>query len=204
MAEDFSSQRKRLVEEMKRGSAVKSESVEKAFLAVKRELFFSEESNHYAYADAAFPIGLGQTISQPSTIAAMLEALDANPGQSVLEIGSGSGYVLALLSELVGGKGSVFAIELLRELHQKAAKTVALLTYRNIFMKCGDGTLGWEEKAPFDRILVSAACEEIPKPLAEQLREGGKIVAPLGNKFTQELVCMQKQKSALKEISRQG
>jgi len=198
MSQGFREQRKQLVKAL----ALQSKALEKAFLAVEREKFFAEKMKQHSYADSAFPIGFGQTISQPSTIAVMLEMLQLEKGASVLEVGAGSGYVTALLSELVGEKGKVFGIELVHELHQKAVKTLAQLGYQNIFLKCSDGTQGWEEKAGFDRILVSAADKEVPKQLIEQLNEGGKLVAPLGSRFSQELVLLQKEKDKAVEKER--
>jgi len=200
MAENFEGQRKRLVDKMR----LKNKAVEQAFLSTKRELFFPESMRSHAYEDTAFPIGLGQAISQPSTIAAMLEMLAVEKGNTVLEVGTGSGYVAALLSELVGSRGKVFGVELVHELHQKAARALLELGYKNIFLKCGDGTLGWKEKAPFDRILISAACASVPKPLIEQLKEGGRLVAPIGSAYSQDLVLMQKRHGRTTEKERKA
>jgi protein-L-isoaspartate(D-aspartate) O-methyltransferase len=194
----FEAQRERLVKSLH----LKDRALEKAFLAVKREAFFPEKLKESAYEDSAFPIGLGQTISQPSTIAAMLELLDVRPGQRVLEVGAGSGYVSALLSELAGSTGKVFGVELLHELHQRATKTLLQLGHRNVFLKCGDGRNGWREKAPFDRVLVSAACDSVPGALTGQLAGDGKLVAPLGNSFLQELVLFGKKGNRLAELER--
>jgi protein-L-isoaspartate(D-aspartate) O-methyltransferase len=191
----FEKERKSLVQSL----PVKTASVRNAFLSVPREKFFPEHLKKCAYADSAFPIGLGQTISQPSTIAIMLEMLQAKKGQRFLEIGSGSGYVLALLSKIAGEKGRVFGVELLHELEQKALRTLAETGCKNVKLKAGDGTKGWKEFAPFDRIVVSAACEKIPKQLAEQLKEGGIAVAPLGGRLSQELVKVQKTNGELEE-----
>jgi protein-L-isoaspartate(D-aspartate) O-methyltransferase len=204
MSSDFAAQRKELVEHMKASGVVYSKSVENAFLYVKRELFFPKELQRHAYADTAFPVGFGQTISQPSTIAIMLEMLDARPGMKVLEVGAGSGYVIALLCELVGDEGKVFAVELISGLAGTAKENLLSAGQENFELKASDGTLGWKENAPFERILVSAACASVPKPLAGQLSEGGKLVAPLGSRFTQELVCMGKEKGGLEELARQG
>jgi protein-L-isoaspartate(D-aspartate) O-methyltransferase len=203
MSNDFSLQRSALVEQMKRSGVLRSKSVERAFLKVKRELFFPPGLNQHAYADSAFPIGCGQTISQPSTIAIMLEMLGARAGMRVLEVGAGSCYVIALLCEIVGGNGMVFGIELIGELKDRALTNLGAAKTRNFELTTGDGTLGWKEKAPFDRILVSAACRQIPAPLAEQLKEGGRIVAPLGGRLTQEIACLEKKKAALNEIARE-
>jgi len=195
---DFSEQRKKLVS----GMHLKNKEIENAFLSVQREKFFPEHLKANAYSDTAFPIGSGQTISQPSTIAAMLEMLAAEKGQKILEIGTGSGYAAALLSEIVGKNGKVFGIELLHELHQQATRTLLELGYKNIGLKIGDGTQGWKEEAPFGRILISAACNSVPKPLVEQLGEKGKLVAPIGNAFSQELVLLQKGKGKMIEKER--
>ncbi len=195
---DFEEQRRKLVKSMR----LHNKAVEKAFLAVNRQEFFLPAMTHHSYVDSAFPIGFGQTISQPITIAIMLEMLDVRPGNSVLEVGSGSGYVLALLSKLAGEKGKVYGVELLHELEQKAKKKLLELGYKNVFMRCGDGTLGWKEKAKFDRILVSAACKQIPKPLTEQLGEKGKVVAPVGSRLYSEIVLFEKEKGKLVERER--
>ncbi len=133
-----------------------------------------------AYEDTALPIGFDQTISQPSTIAVMLEALGARRGQRVLEAGSGSGYVLALLSRIVGKKGMVFGVELNERLAERSKRSLKGAGAANAKVKFGDANHGWGENAPFDRILVSAACSEIPKDLENQLGERGVLVAPVG------------------------
>lgn len=198
MNKEFALQRKKLVESMQ----LQDERVKKAFLAVEREGFFTPELKQHAYADSAFPIGSGQTISQPSTIAIMLEMLAVAQGHKVLEVGAGSGYVTALLSELVGEKGKVFGIELVHELHQRATRALLELGYENIQLRCSDGTLGWKEEAQFDRIIISAACSKVPLPLIEQLAEKGKLVAPVGGSFSQEMVLLQKEKGKTIEKQR--
>lgn len=191
-ADGFAEKRKQLVEAMCANGAVRTASVKEAFLKVKREIFFPKESREFAYFDEAFPIGFGQTISQPSTIATMLEMLGAEKGHKVLEVGAGSAYVLALLSEIVGPKGKVFGFEIVPELKELAEKNLKQLHCKNIKVIVGDGTLGLRQKAPFDRILVSAACPKIPEPLLGQLKEGGRAVAPIGNRFSQEMVLLEK------------
>lgn len=176
----FPEKRKVLVDNLLSSGAIKSSSVKKAFLSVRREDFFPKDLLEYSYADSAFPIGYNQTISQPSTIAMMLELLAAGKNQKILEIGAGSGYVLALLSELVGKKGKVYGIDIVPELAMKARITLAKLGYENIEIYHRDGTLGLEEFAPFDRILFSAACPAIPEPCINQLNKNGIIVAPVG------------------------
>jgi len=181
---------------------VSDKAVKKAFLSVKRELFFPESLRSFSYEDNAFPIGSGQTISQPSTIAIMLEMLSPKQGQKVLEVGSGSGYVAALLSSIVGSKGMVFGVERVEELREIALKALALQGCTNVQLAFGNGRLGLEKKAPFDRILVSAACASVPEPLFRQLAPRGRLVAPVGNRFLQDLVLFEKRKSAIVETDR--
>ena len=188
----FELKRKQLVEFLKSSGAVKSIPIERAFSKVKRELFVPEAYSDYAYADDALPTSLGQTISQPSTIATMLELLDAGTGMKVLEVGSGSGYVLALLSEIVGSEGKVIGIEFLHELAEKSRESSEKQGAGNVVVIEGDGGKGLDSEKPFDRILVSCACPFIPKPLFDQLKEGGRIVAPVGDKHTQLLQIMKK------------
>ena len=168
-----------------------SEKILEAFSAVKREDFIPEELQRDTYEDTALPIGHGQTISQPYTIALMLSELDLNEGQKVLEVGSGSGYVLALISRIVGKKGKVLGLEVIKKLAKKSKET--LENYRNIKVYNKNGSGGLPEEAPFDRILVSAAVREIPKKLLSQLKEKGILVAPKGPVFEQNIVVIQRQ-----------
>lgn len=168
-----------------------SEKILEAFSAVKREDFIPEELQRDTYEDTALPIGHGQTISQPYTIALMLSELDLNEGQKVLEVGSGSGYVLALISRIVGKKGKVFGLEVIKKLAKKSKET--LENYRNIKVYNKNGSGGLPEEAPFDRILVSAAVREIPEKLLSQLKEKGILVAPKGPVFEQNIVVIQRQ-----------
>ena len=189
---NFEGKRKQLVEFLKGSGAIKSTGVERAFAKVRRELFVPEAYSEYIYADDALPTDLGQTISQPSTIAIMLELLDVKEGMKVLEVGSGSGYVLALLSEIVGKEGKVVGVEFLHELAEKSRESLAKENAGNVKVYEGDGGKGIENEKPFDRILVSAACPFIPKPLFDQLKEGGGVVAPVGDKYTQVMQIMKK------------
>ncbi len=189
---DFDALRAQMVLHLRQSGACSRPEVLNAFSKVKRESFFPTELLQHAYADDAFSIGLGQTISQPSTIAIMLELLHAREGDSVLEIGAGSGYVCALLAHIVGPNGSVVGVEWLKELFEQARKNVQVEKISNIQLFQGDGGLGWKEKAPFDKILVSCACPYIPKPLIEQLKEGGRVVAPVGDPRAQQLQVVTK------------
>ncbi len=169
-----------------------SKDILNAFEKVSRENFVPSRLRSRAYEDVPLPIGFGQTISQPYTIAIMLSLLDVKKGQKVLEVGSGSGYVLALLSHLVGKSGKIFGVEVISQL---AERSKALLqNYKNVEVYNRNGSKGLPEHAPFDRILVSAACREVPQALLEQLKEHGILVLPLGPSFEQSLVAIEKTK----------
>jgi len=172
-----------------------SRQILNAFSKVKRENFIPEKIKSHAYEDTALPIGKGQTISQPYTIGMMLSLLGLKKDQKILEIGSGCGYVLALISKIVGRQGKVFGIEIVRELAEKSKET--LKEYNNIKIYNRDGSKGLEEKAPFDRIIISAACKEIPKKLTSQLKNNGIIVAPVGSRYEQSLIAFKKIKDKL-------
>jgi len=173
-----------------------SKEILSAFEKVKRENFVPENMKDRAYEDTALPIGFKQAISQPYTIATMFSLLKIKKGQKILEIGSGCGYVLALLSEIVGRKGKVFGIEIIQNLFEESKKN--LKNYKNIKVYFGDGKLGLPEEKPFDAIIISAAYNKIPERLIEQLKENGIITAPLGNKYGQSLVAYQKVNGKLK------
>ena len=176
-----------------------SNEILKAFEKVKREDFIPANLKNRAYEDAALPLGFGQTISQPYTIATTLSLLELKPGLRVLEVGSGCGYVQALLSNIVGKKGKIFGIEIIKELAEKSKEN--LKSCKNIKVYNKNGKFGLKEKSPFKRILISAGYKEIPKPLISQLKEKGIIVAPIGNSYGQDLIAYQKinQKLKLKE-----
>jgi len=175
-----------------------SDDIINAFSSVKREDFIPLNMKEHAYDDNALPIGEGQTISQPYTIATMLSLLKLKKGQKVLEVGSGCGYVLALLSELVGLKGKVFGIEVIKGLYDKSIEN--LKDYENVNVYHGDGNLSLKEKEKFDRILISAASDKISKNLVSQLKDNGIIVAPIGEKYQQSLMTFRKKDGKLKLI----
>jgi protein-L-isoaspartate(D-aspartate) O-methyltransferase len=160
-----------------------------AFARVPREAFMPAELAPRAYEDHALPIGLSQTISQPTMIALMLVALDISPRHRVLEVGSGSGYVLALLSQL---GCEVFGIERLGELAERSRETLRSLSLTDVVVTEGDGSAGLPEHAPYDRILVSAAAPQIPDALVSELAEGGRLVMPVGNLERQTLVTCER------------
>jgi protein-L-isoaspartate(D-aspartate) O-methyltransferase len=177
VAQDFEKLRNDMVESQLKGRNIKSKAVLEAMRIVPRHLFVPPEIQNNAYIDSPLPIGLEQTISQPYIVAFMTEQLQPYRGMKVLEIGTGSGYQAAILAQL---GCEVYTIELLEELAQRAAKTLAELKFNNLKVKCGNGYLGWPEEAPFDAIIVTAAPEKIPKVLIEQLKVGGKIILPVG------------------------
>ncbi|MCX8158074.1 MAG: protein-L-isoaspartate(D-aspartate) O-methyltransferase [Candidatus Diapherotrites archaeon] len=203
MVVNFDKQRQDLVNELF-GKVIKSENVKNAFLSVKREFFVREDLIEYAYFDDALPIGFGQTISQPTTIAIMLELLDVEDGMRVLEVGVGCGYVCALLSFLVGPKGKVYGTEIIKELKDIAENNLKKHKIENVELYAKDGSLGLVEKAPFDRIIISAACPYFPKPLVDQLKDKGKIVAPIGDKYSQQLEVLTKSNGKIVKVKYPG
>ena len=188
------SQKKILLESLRQRGF--SDEILNAFSKVKRENFVPEKAKEYSYEDTALPIGKGQTISQPYTIAMMFSLLELKKGQKVLEIGSGCGYALALISKIIGPKGKVFGIEVIKELIVILKKN--LKAYKNIKIYNRNGRFGLKEKANFDRILISASSDEIPEPLINQLKNNGIIVAPLGSGFEQSLIAFKKIQGKLK------
>lgn len=166
-----------MVEQQIRQRGVSDPRVLAAMRTVPRERFVPADQAARAYDDRPLPIGFGQTISQPYIVAYMTEALGVSATHTVLEIGTGSGYQAAVLGELAR---DVYTIEIVSELAQRAAATVKALGYANVHVRDGDGYAGWPEHAPFDRIMVTAAPDEIPKPLLDQLAPGGRLVIPVG------------------------
>lgn len=160
-----------------RGRGIKNERILAVMASLPRHLFMPHTLRAYAYDDRPLPIGEGQTISQPYIVALMSELLELKPTDTVLEIGTGSGYQTAVLARLAA---SVSSIEILASLSERAKKVLDQLDFKNIELKIGDGFYGWEERGPFDAILVTAAAPRIPEPLWRQLREGGRLVMPLG------------------------
>jgi protein-L-isoaspartate(D-aspartate) O-methyltransferase len=177
--------RERMVETQIKARGLKDERVLKAMLKVPRHLFVDEALRDQAYGDFPLPIGEGQTISQPYIVALMTEALELKGNERVLEIGTGSGYQTAILAELALW---VYTIERFPTLLERAKKVLNELGYKNISFKLDDGTLGWKEASPFDAIIVTAASPDIPPPLVEQLAEGGRMVIPVGDEFSQTLI----------------
>ena len=186
--DQWAAARTAMVEEQLRGRGIRSPRVLAAMARVPRHVFVPEEARADAYADYPLPIGHDQTISQPYIVAFMTEALEVQRGHRVLEIGTGSGYQAAILAELAG---EVYTIEIVAPLAERATKTLAGLGYRNVHVRAGNGYLGWPEHAPYDRIMVTAAPDEVPQALVTQLKLDGLMAIPVGT-ASQELRVMQK------------
>jgi protein-L-isoaspartate(D-aspartate) O-methyltransferase len=174
---DLRARREAMVEQQIRQRGVTNARVLDAMRSIPRERFVPSGLRAQAYEDGPLPIGSGQTISQPYIVAYMTEVLDVQPSHKVLEVGTGSGYQAAILSELVR---EVYTIEIVPELAGRAEGVLRDLKKTNVHVRAGDGYAGWPEQAPFDRIMVTAAPEEIPRPLIEQLVTGGRLVVPVG------------------------
>jgi protein-L-isoaspartate(D-aspartate) O-methyltransferase len=186
---DFSQERQAMVAEQLRRRDIRDERVLAAMARVPRHLFVPAASQSEAYEDRPLPIGDGQTISQPYMVAIMTQALGLAGGERVLEIGTGSGYQTAVLAEL---SREVFTVERLFALFQKAENRLRNLGYENIRCRLGDGSKGWPEKAPFDGILVTAGAPGVPEALKAQLAEGGRLVIPVGSRYTQSLLRIER------------
>jgi protein-L-isoaspartate(D-aspartate) O-methyltransferase len=185
----FLAQRRDMVESQLRARGIRDERVLATMSHVPRHEFVPVEFRDQVYEDHPIPIGEGQTVSQPYIVAVMLQALALNPSDTVLEIGTGSGYQTALLAELTG---QVYSVERHASLARMAEVTLARLGYNNLQVLLGDGSNGVQEHAPFDAIVVSAAAPQIPAPLFEQLRDGGRMVIPVGPAQAQELQLVRK------------
>jgi protein-L-isoaspartate(D-aspartate) O-methyltransferase len=192
--DNWAESRARLVEHEIVAAGVKDARVCDAIRNTPRHEFIAASMRRYAYFDIAIPIGEGQTISSPFTVAYMTEQLQPAPTDSVLEIGTGSGYQAAVLSGLVS---KVYSIEIVEPLGKRAAQTLRRLGYKNVETKIGDGYQGWAEHAPFDKIIVTCSPENVPKPLVEQLKEGGRLVVPLGKRYQQTLYLFKKVRGVL-------
>jgi protein-L-isoaspartate(D-aspartate) O-methyltransferase len=176
-APDFDVERSRMVDGQLRARGIRDARVLDAMRRVPRHLFVPESSRAEAYTDGPLPIGYGQTISQPYIVAFMTEALEVAPDHRVLEIGTGSGYQAAVLSTLAR---TVFTIEIVAPLAERARQTLAAVGYRNVEVRVGNGYLGWPEHAPYDRMMVTAAPDEVPPALVQQLKIGGLMAIPVG------------------------
>lgn len=186
----YAAARESMVREQIQQRGVRHPDVLRVMRQTPRHLFMPEHVRAQAYQDHPVPIGYGQTISQPYIVALMTELLEPHKEAKVLEIGTGSGYQAAVLAPLVR---HVYTIEIVRELAESSAALLKKLGYHNVTVRWGDGYQGWPEEAPFDRIIVTAAPPELPKTLVDQLKPGGKLVAPVGSSvFGQDLIVVEK------------
>lgn len=194
---NFTELRQQMVKTQIEARGISDPIVLKAFREVERHRFVLSEYVSKAYNDYPLPIEEGQTISQPYIVAFMTEALDLKPTDKVLEIGTGSGYQAAILAEICD---SVFTVEIFPKLGEKAIGLFSELGYKNIYCKIGDGYKAWPEHAPFDAIIVTCSPTHIPKPLNEQLAEGGRMIIPVGkNSLAQQLVLLEKRKGKIRK-----
>ena len=197
-AERYAAAREKMVQDDIAGGGVSDARVLQSMRSVPRHEFVPGPQRASAYFDMSLPIGEAQTISGAFVVAYMTEKLEPKPTDRVLEIGTGSGYQAAVLSPLVQ---TVYSIEINKTLGGKVARTLARLGYRNVITKIGDGFLGWPEHAPFDKIIVTCSPEEIPKPLIEQLAEGGRMIIPVGERYEQTLMLLSKQDGVMVQES---
>ncbi len=195
-AAELDDARQRMVAEQLLPRGIAHAGVLAAMRAVPRHEFIPAGLRDEAYDDHPVPIGHGQTISQPYIVAFMTEQLAPQPGDRVLEIGTGSGYQAAILARLVK---EVFTIEIVAPLAGRATADLARLGYKNIHVRAGDGYLGWPEAAPFDAIIVTCAPDHVPEPLVAQLREGGRMIIPVGGRRSQELILLEKRGGKLEQ-----
>ena len=193
--DEYKRERREMVEQQIRDRGIENESVLSAMMKVPRHKFVPEALVKEAYIDSPLPIGLNQTISQPFIVAYMTDAADISKNDKVLEIGTGSGYQAAILGELAK---EVYTIEIIPELAERSTQILQQLGYKNVFVKTGNGYLGIPEQAPFDAIVVTAAPDEIPQALVDQLAVNGKMVIPVGN-ANQEMVVIKKTKKGVTE-----
>jgi protein-L-isoaspartate(D-aspartate) O-methyltransferase len=201
MTHDFKLARERMVKNQLASRGIKDKGVLRVMGKIPRHQFISEALAGEAYNDHPVPIGEKQTISQPYIVALMTEALELTGKENTLEIGTGSGYQTAILAEL---SSRVYTIERIKSLLVKARKLLDELGYSNILFKAFDGTLGWKQYAPFDAIMITAGAPSLPKPLVDQLAENGRMVIPVGDRFTQELIKVTKRAEGLEQESLGG
>ncbi len=194
-------ERERMVDEQLVGRGVTDPRVLAAMRRVPRQLFVDEALRDRAHGDHPLPIGDGQTISQPFMVGKMSELLELAGTEKVLEIGTGSGYQAAVLGEL---SGRVCTVERIPKLAQRARELLEMLGYANVWVRVANGTLGWPDEAPFDRILVAAGAPSVPPPLFEQLREGGRMVMPVGDATGQVLQVIEKRDGEMRTTEHAG
>jgi len=195
-SQDYKKLREKMVKNQIKRRGVSDKEVLEAMNKVERHLFVPKKYVNNAYDDSPLPIGEGQTISQPYIVAFMTEILKLDKTKKVLEIGTGSGYQAAILSEVAG---EVYSIELIESVGKHAKTLLKKLNYNNVEVKIGDGYQGWKEHAPFDAIIVTCSPTHIPEKLKEQLSEGGLMIIPVGPRFAQELILLKKKNGKIKQ-----
>lgn len=188
---NFEEAKEKLITEL-RLEGIKDKKVLDAFSKIPRHFFVPPEMINESYLNIALPIGYGQTISQPYTIAVMLEALELKKGDKVLEAGTGSGYNAALISHIIGKKGKLFTTEIVPELAEKSRKKISELGLKNVRVVVCDGSLGYGKEKPYSKCVVTAACREVPPLLIKQLKNNGLLVAPVGHRYEQEMLKVRK------------
>jgi protein-L-isoaspartate(D-aspartate) O-methyltransferase len=193
---DFAGQRQRMVERQLVTRGINDQRVLAVMAKVPREEFVAPDSRAASYEDGPLPIGYAQTISQPYMVAFMTEQLRLKPSDRVLEVGTGSGYQAAILADLVS---EVYSIEIVEPLAKNAETTLQRLGYKNVHLKIGDGYKGWPETAPFDAIIVTCAPDKVPQSLVDQLKDDGRMVIPVGDRFAQQLYLLEKKNGQLKQ-----
>jgi protein-L-isoaspartate(D-aspartate) O-methyltransferase len=196
LASDFAAQRQQMVQRQLMARGINDNRVLTAMAKVPREEFVAPESRAASYEDGPLPIRYGQTISQPYIVAFMTEQLRSKPSDRVLEIGTGSGYQAAILAELVS---EVYSVEIVEPLAKTAEAALQRLGYKNVHLKIGDGYKGWPEAGPFDAIIVTCAPDKVPQPLVDQLKDDGRMVIPVGDRFAQQLYLLEKKNGQLKQ-----
>ena len=201
MNHDYRLARERMVKSQLISRGISDKNVLRAMGRIHRHLFIEEALEGEAYNDHPLPIGHRQTISQPYIVALMTQALALTGKERTLELGTGSGYQTAILAEL---SRTVYTIERIRPLLETAKEVLDALGYTNVLYKIDDGTLGWKEFAPYDAVIVTAGAPRIPETLLEQLAEGGRMIIPIGNRFSQELIKVVRVKNTFKEESLGG
>jgi len=201
MRDDFALARERMVKDQLRARGIRDEGVLQVMGKIPRHLFIEEALADEAYDDHPVPIGEKQTISQPYIVALMTEALELTGKENTLEIGTGSGYQTAILAEL---SNRVYTIDRIESLLLNARKILAQLGYDNIVFKVFDGTMGWEDCSPFDAIMVTAGSPSLPRPLLDQLADNGRMIIPVGDRHTQELIKVIRRGKRLEQESLGG
>jgi protein-L-isoaspartate(D-aspartate) O-methyltransferase len=196
VASDFATQRQKMVEQQLVARGIKDAHVLDAMAKVPREEFVPPESRAASYEDGPLPIGYGQTISQPYIVAFMTEQLRLKGSDRVVEVGTGSGYQAAILADVVS---EVYSVEIVEPLAKNAEAILQRLGYKNVHVKFGDGYQGWPEAAPFDAIIVTCAPDKVPQSLVDQLKDGGRMVIPVGDRFAQQLYLLEKKNGQLKQ-----